>query len=586
MSFRRVIFKGVVGKICMRSQRNKADSNASHKEDEPMRQSQHIFFNPGAGRLPILIFNFINTQNLIDRRHYISKNVVFGNHVRISQSAIDNDKLIGIFVVPDDPIDPVSHKFEVMVWLSRGEEKVDLSILMLQYQFSSVFVGEYPQNGIVRFMLHNNTFVLNVIVLQSVGIVEVYQKHLGHEELHNLPIPLNRKNPLLWFPLNFNQVNFVLVIENSSPSIPNFHLLDVVLALDLVHLLPSWQQHLISKPSVEFDCVSQSGGHVIRTQGYTNRLKRQTYVCYQLPSLFWWTAQDNNLSEWTQQSHQFVVGADESGSRQDVAKYHAIAGGDAESISVGWKSQSCNFATPLRQVKGLLLDFLPIAQTDDFDLVLSSQCQFVVRVVDSHSLQRSIEHPLTFDLVLHLLLVGWYVTVISLRKTNNDVAVSIVLVIYYFPVFGFEHQFERCRSIRRNIMDQQCFLIEYAANSSLLFPSFLSFHCHPFQISRFRLNCQRVSCVVGGMTADSDKSVLTARHKQTLAVPVTTYHLFWMLAHRWHFPFVLFVVEIQVALLVAAGQDRVGQRPSHPRDRLLLVFEDKLVDHAGGEGSP
>ena len=80
-----------------------------------MRQSQHIFFNPRAGRLPIFIFNFINAQNLIDWRHYISKNVVFGNHIRISQSAIDNDKLIRIFVVPDDPIDPVSHKFEVMV---------------------------------------------------------------------------------------------------------------------------------------------------------------------------------------------------------------------------------------------------------------------------------------------------------------------------------------------------------------------------------------------------------------------------------------------------------------------------------------
>ena len=59
-----------------------------------------------------------------------------------------------------------------------------------------------------------------------------------------------------------------------------------------------------------------------------------------------------------------------------------------------------------------------------------------------------------------------------------------------------------------------------------------------------------------------------------------------MLAHRWHLPLVLLVVEVEVALLVAAGQYGVGERPSHPGDGLLLVVEIELIDHAGGEGSP
>ena len=99
----------------MGGERNKTDSNTSHKEDESMRQSQHIFFNPGAGRFSILIFNFINTQNLIDRRHNIPKNIVFGNNVRISQSSIDNDKFIRILIVPNNPIDSVRHKFQMIV---------------------------------------------------------------------------------------------------------------------------------------------------------------------------------------------------------------------------------------------------------------------------------------------------------------------------------------------------------------------------------------------------------------------------------------------------------------------------------------
>ena len=100
----------------------------------------------------------------------------------------------------------------MIVRLSCREEKIDLSILMLQYQFSSIFVGKHPQNRIVWFMFHNYTFVFNMVVFQSVGIIEVDQKYLGHEKLHNLPIPFNRKYPFLWFALNLNQMNFILIV--------------------------------------------------------------------------------------------------------------------------------------------------------------------------------------------------------------------------------------------------------------------------------------------------------------------------------------------------------------------------------------
>jgi hypothetical protein len=61
-----------------------------------------------------------------------------------------------------------------------------------------------------------------------------------------------------------------------------------------------------------------------------------------------------------------------------------------------------------------LLDLLPISKTDNFNLIFSSKCEFVERIIDSHSLEGSIEDPLAFYFILHLLLMGGNMAIVSL----------------------------------------------------------------------------------------------------------------------------------------------------------------------------
>ena len=88
------------------------------------------------------------------------------------------------------------------------------------------------------------------------------------------------------------------------------------------------------------------------------------------------------------------------------------------------------------------------------------------------------------------------------------------------------------------------------------------------------------------MAADSDQSIFAASDQQSLAVPISTGNLFGMFSHGRHLPFVLFVVKIQIAFLVSTCQDWMSQGPLHPSDRLFLILEGELINHAGCEGSP
>ena len=212
MTFRRVILKGVVSKVGMGGQRYEANCDTSHEEDIPLRESQHIFFDSCCSGLTILIFNIFNSQDLINWHDDIPKNIIFRYDIRVSLSSIDDDKLIGILVVPDDPIDSICDHLDVVVGFGCREEQIHFTVLMLEDQFGTIFIGKYTENGIVWFMLHHYRFVFDVVVLQSVGVVEVDQEDLGHKILDNLSVSLDRKDPLFALTLDLYQMDFILVV--------------------------------------------------------------------------------------------------------------------------------------------------------------------------------------------------------------------------------------------------------------------------------------------------------------------------------------------------------------------------------------
>ena len=132
MSFRSIIFEAIIGEEGVGGEWHKADGDSSHKEDESMRQSEHILFNSGIGGFTFLIFCLFDTEYLVDRSHYISKDVIFGDDIGIGEGTINNNKLIRILVIPNDSINPISHQFQMMVRFSSREEQIYLSVLVLQ----------------------------------------------------------------------------------------------------------------------------------------------------------------------------------------------------------------------------------------------------------------------------------------------------------------------------------------------------------------------------------------------------------------------------------------------------------------------
>ena len=202
MSFGCIIFEAVVGEEGMWGEWHKADGDSSHEEDESMWESEYILFDSGIGGFSFLILSLLNTEYLVDRSNNISENIIFGYDIRIGKGTINKNKLISILIIPNNPINPISHQLQMMVWFSSREEKIYLTVLVLKNQFSSVFVREYTQNWVVRLVLHYHRFVLDVVVFQFVSVVQVDQEHLCHKELDHLTITLHWKYTLLWLTLN------------------------------------------------------------------------------------------------------------------------------------------------------------------------------------------------------------------------------------------------------------------------------------------------------------------------------------------------------------------------------------------------
>lgn len=81
MSFEIVILEGVIHKECMGGKWQVADCNSSDKENISLGESQHILFYLGGGWLSFLCFCFLQAENLIDRGHNMSKDVILGDNI-------------------------------------------------------------------------------------------------------------------------------------------------------------------------------------------------------------------------------------------------------------------------------------------------------------------------------------------------------------------------------------------------------------------------------------------------------------------------------------------------------------------------
>lgn len=51
----------------------------------------------------------------------------------------------------------------MMVGLRSREEKVDLTILMLEDDLCAIFVRVHPEDWVIWFMLHHHIFIFDVV---------------------------------------------------------------------------------------------------------------------------------------------------------------------------------------------------------------------------------------------------------------------------------------------------------------------------------------------------------------------------------------------------------------------------------------
>jgi hypothetical protein len=116
----------------MTGQRSHTNGGTTQMKNTPLRQTNNIILNLGIGGFPLLIMHLINTQNLINRTNNIAKNIILGNGITKAITATNNNKLGGVLIIPDNPINALGEEFYVVVGLGGGVEEVQLGVLVLE----------------------------------------------------------------------------------------------------------------------------------------------------------------------------------------------------------------------------------------------------------------------------------------------------------------------------------------------------------------------------------------------------------------------------------------------------------------------
>lgn len=135
-------------------------------EDESLGEAENVIIDSCNSRFSLFRKHIFQSKYLIDGSNDIAENIVPGNGVRVGIVTADYDKLVGNFVVPDDTVNSVVNKFDVVVGLGVGIEEVDFAVLVLEDQFGGGLVDEHSQDGVVWFVLHDDILVLEMVEFQ------------------------------------------------------------------------------------------------------------------------------------------------------------------------------------------------------------------------------------------------------------------------------------------------------------------------------------------------------------------------------------------------------------------------------------
>ena len=125
-----------------------------------------------------------------------------------------------VLVIPNNLINSLIHQLYVVISLCVRVKQIYLPVLVLEYQFSGWFVYKHPQYRIVRFMLHDDIFILQMIKFKLWSVIKHDKEYFRNEKLKYLLLTLHRKNLLLNLRI-LNRINnhFVLVGQCTYPFI-------------------------------------------------------------------------------------------------------------------------------------------------------------------------------------------------------------------------------------------------------------------------------------------------------------------------------------------------------------------------------
>jgi hypothetical protein len=161
-----IILELVVTEVSMRGKQSHVNGGSSKMEDESLGETENIIIDSCDCRFSLFRKNIFQSKYFIDGSNDIAEDIVPGDCVRVGIITADDDKLVGNFIVPDDPINPVVNKFDVVVGLGVGIEEVDFAVLVLENQFGGGLVDEHSQDGVVWFVLHDDVLVFEMVKFQ------------------------------------------------------------------------------------------------------------------------------------------------------------------------------------------------------------------------------------------------------------------------------------------------------------------------------------------------------------------------------------------------------------------------------------
>ena len=156
----------------------------------------------------------------------------------------------------------------MMVGLRSREEKVDLTILMLEDDLCAIFVRVHSEDWVIWFMLHHHIFIFDVVEFKLGGVVKHDQEGLIHEVLGYLFLRFKGKYLRLLIPfgrLDLVEVKFVLVREDCYMGVIQIDSFDCKLEIYFIDFFNILQNHSIPGPSEKFDIVSQTSRNMAWT---------------------------------------------------------------------------------------------------------------------------------------------------------------------------------------------------------------------------------------------------------------------------------------------------------------------------------